>query len=123
MSLQMGDSRFGWVVINGTRYDHDFVITADEQIIPRPKQLSKKYGGWHTVLGPEETLSALEPKPEILLIGCGQFSQLPIRDETRTLLSERGITIETASTPNTLSRYEELATQGKHVAAIVHVTC
>lgn len=121
--LKIGDSGFGWVVVNGTRYNNDLIFTTDAQVIPRPKHLSKKYGGWHTVLGPEEVESALAGNPEILLAGCGQFGLLPIRDETRALLVARGIQIQAASTPNAIARYEELAKQGKRVAAVLHVTC
>src|SRR5574341_470343 len=89
---------FGWLIANGTRYGHDLIITADGRIGPRPKHRSKKYGGWHTVLGPEELADALTGDPEILLIGCGQFGLLPIRAETRALAAARGVQIETATT-------------------------
>jgi len=78
--LALESTDFGWLVANGTRYDHDLVITADARLLPRPKHLSKKYGGWHTVLGPEEIADAIADAPEILLIGCGRFNLLPICD-------------------------------------------
>ena len=123
---------FGWLIADGARYDHDIIITVDGEIIPRPKHLSKKYGGsktsrflarWHTVLGPEETESALVGDPEILLVGLGHFKQLPILPETKALLDERGVRLETASAPDVLTRYEQLRQEGKRVAAILHVTC
>lgn len=114
---------FGWLVANGTRYDHDLLITTDARLLPRPKHLSKKYGGWHTVLGPEEIADALAGDPEILLIGCGQFGLLPIRDETRALAAARGIKIETATTPAAMARYEQLVADRQRVAAILHITC
>jgi hypothetical protein len=114
---------FGWLIADGRRYDHDIIITTDAQIIPRPKHLSKKYGGWHTVLGPEEVESALAGNPEILLVGCGHFGVLPIRPETRLLLAQRGVRLELATIPKAMARYTELAQEGKRVAAILHVTC
>lgn len=123
ISPKLEATGFGWIVANGTRHDRDLVITADGQILPRPKHLSKKYGGWHTVLGPEEIESALAGNPEILLVGRGQFSLLPILDETRALLAQRGVQTETASTPDALRRYQQLRNEGKRVAAILHVTC
>ncbi len=121
--LELHGTGFGWVVANGSRYDHDLIITTSGEIIPRLKQLSKKYGGWHTVLGPEELARALEGNPEILLVGCGQFNLLPILDETKALLARRGVKLETMRTSRALWRYEELQKQGKRVAAILHVTC
>lgn len=121
--LTLASTGFGWLIANGTRYDHDVIITADARLLPRPKHLSKKYGGWHTVLGPEETADALAGDPEILIIGCGQFNLLPIRAETRALISARHIQIETAPTPAALARYDRLVADGKRVAAILHITC
>lgn len=114
---------FGWLVADGTRYDHDVVITVEGNLVPRPKQLSKKYGGWHTVLGPEEIATAIVGKPEILVVGCGHFGVLPIRPETRTLLAQRGVKIETYKIGKAMKRYRELAQAGKRVAAVLHLTC
>lgn len=35
---------FGWLVTDGQRYDKDVMITAEGEIEPRPKELSRKYG-------------------------------------------------------------------------------
>ncbi len=154
--LKLEATGFGWLIANGQRYDHDIIVTADAQIIARPKHLStppaalpllrgglggvrsggaqtsrsfagsqtpRHFAGWHTPLGPEEIESALAGDPEILLVGRGQFSLLPILDETRARLAQRGVQIETASTPNALKRYEQLRSEGKRVAVILHVTC
>ncbi len=114
---------FGWLIANGTRYDHDLIITVDGEIVPRPKHLSKKYGGWHTVLGPEEVEIALAGNPEIVLIARGHFGVLPIRAETRALLAQRGVSLELAHIHDAMKRYAELTRQGKRVAAILHLTC
>ncbi len=145
--LKLEATGFGWIVANGTHYDRDLIITADGQILLRPKHLSTppaalpllrgglggvRSGGpkasrffarWHTPLGPEEIESALAGDPEILLVGRGQFSLLPIHDETLARLAQRGVKIETADTPDALTRYEQLRNEGRRVAAILHVTC
>ncbi len=114
---------FGWLIANGTRYDHDLVITVDGAIVPRPKHLSKKYGGWHTVLGPEEIESVLAGNPEILVVGCGQFGVLPILPETCALVEQRGVQMEPLKIGEAMTRYAELAQAGKRVAAVLHITC
>lgn len=121
--LKLESAGFGWLIADGQRYDYDIILTPDAQIIPRPKHLSKKYGGWHTVLGPEEAESALAGNPEILLVGRGHFNQLPILPETEALLAQRGVQLVTASATAALARYEQLLQEGKRVAAILHVTC
>ncbi len=114
---------FGWLVADGQRYDHDLIVTTDGRIQRRPKHLSKKYGGWHTVLGPEEVERALAGNPAVLLIGCGHFGQLPIRPETYALLAARGTGVEKARIPHVIKRYEELVQEGRRVAVILHLTC
>ncbi len=114
---------FGWFVADGRRYENDHVVTVAGEIMPRPKRLSKKYGGWHTALGPEEVECALVGDPEILIVGCGHFGVLPIRTEARGLLAARGVALETRRIRDALKRYTELTRAGKRVAAILHVTC
>lgn len=114
---------FGWFVANGRRYEDDHIVTVAGNIVPRPKHLSKKYGGWHTALGPEEVEHALVDEPEILVVGCGHLGVLPLRAEVRALLAARGIALETWRVREALARYAELARAGKRVAAILHLTC
>lgn len=118
-----GACGFGWFRANGRRYENDHIVTVTGDIVPRPKHLSKKYGGWHTALGPEEVEHALNGAPEILIVGCGHLGVLPIRAEARALVAARGVTLETRRLRAALARYSELARAGKRVAAILHVTC
>jgi hypothetical protein len=122
-ALNFDSCGFGWLVVNGQRYADDQMITPQGEIVPRPKRLSKTYGGWHTALGPEEVERALVGDPEILVVGCGHFGVLPIRAETRALLAARGVPLETRRIRDALKRYGELERAGKRVAAILHVTC
>jgi len=123
MTAQLESTGFGWLVANGTRYDRDIVITIDGAIVPRPKQLSKKYGGWHTVLGPEEIESVIADNSEILIVGCGHFGVLPIRPETHALVAQRGVTMETLRIGRAMKRYMDLQKAGNRVTAVLHITC
>jgi hypothetical protein len=40
-AINFGACGFGWLVANGLRYEDDRLITADGDIAPRPKHLSK----------------------------------------------------------------------------------
>jgi hypothetical protein len=114
---------FGSLVADGRRYDHDLIVTVAGEIIARPKHLSKKYGGLHTILGPEEIVFALAGDPEILLVATGHLGILPIHAETRALIARRGIALECATIHRALARYDELARAGKRVAMVLHLTC
>jgi len=84
--LALESTGFGWLIANGTRYDHDLIITADARLLPRPKHLSKKYGGWHTVLGPEEPLA-----PHC--VGAVQVSRMRLQMRLRFCSSAAGDSI------------------------------
>jgi hypothetical protein len=114
---------FGWLIANGQRYEDDVNITVEGAITLRPKHLSKKYGGLHTVLGPEEVECALVGNPEILLVGRGHFGVLPIRPETHALLKQRGVRLELTRIREAIARHGELTGAGKHVAAVLHLSC
>jgi hypothetical protein len=122
-ALRFDSCGFGWLIVNGQRHADDQMIATNGEIVPRPKHLSKKYGSWHTALGPEEVGCALIGNPEILVVGCGHFGVLPIRAEARALLVARGVTLETRRIRDALTRYDELTRAGKRVAAILHLTC
>ncbi|MBI5649054.1 MAG: hypothetical protein HZC40_01165 [Chloroflexi bacterium] len=121
--IKFEHAQFGSIVANGVRYDYDLILTAAGEIRARPKHLSKKYGGWHTILGPEEIKFALAGAPKIVLIATGHFGVLPIHAQTRALIAQLGIVLECARIHRALARYDELARAGKRVAMILHLTC
>ena len=51
LGAKAGSTAFGWVELNGTRYDHDVVVRADGTVVQRDKSLSRgkkaKYGHLH----------------------------------------------------------------------------
>jgi hypothetical protein len=80
---------FGWIEIDGFRYDHDVIIHADATITKRKKKLSKsekdKYG--HTPLSEKELDFLTEEDPELVFVGTGQYGDLPLTPETEAVLA------------------------------------
>jgi hypothetical protein len=119
---KLEETGFGWIVIDGRRYDEDVLITVDGEVQQRPP-LSKKYKVGHTPLGPEEVEVALHGGPEVLVIGTGQFGSLPVMPEAEAVAARHSVRIEKAITPEAMFVYEEQVHAGKRVAAILHLTC
>jgi hypothetical protein len=111
---------FGWIEINGERYEHDIVIHTDHTITKRQKKLSKpfksSYG--HTPLSGEELAFLAKEKPEVVYIGTGQYGDLPLTPETQVMLA--GFNPRIKPTPEIL---RDLATETRKFTAILHVTC
>jgi len=110
---------FGWVEINGRRYEHDIVVHTDGRVTKRRKKASKglrdEYG--HTPLSHHE-LDVLDEGPKRVIVGTGQDGALPITPEARRMLVAYEHLI--APTPKAL---KVLSEERKGTLAIIHVTC
>jgi hypothetical protein len=111
---------FGWIEVGGTRYEHDIVIHRDRSVTKREKKRSKpfkkEYG--HTPLTADELGFLADERPEVVYIGTGQYGDLPIAPDARTVLS--GYTERVAPTPEIL---EEMTVESRVFSAVLHVTC
>jgi hypothetical protein len=113
-------TRYGWVEIDGIRYDHDVILHADRTVTRRSKKksrkLKKQYG--HTPLSePELEFLALE-NPLIIYIGTGQYGDLPITLDAHRVLRNYESLIR--PTPDIL---EPMADDPRPSVAILHVSC
>jgi len=113
-------SAFGWIEIDKKRYEHDVIIHRDGSVTKRSKKKSKDlkstYG--HTPLSDHELDILAREKPEIVYIGTGQYGDLPITPEAKTVLSQFETVIR--PTPEILGTLEK---EKRSFVAIIHVTC
>jgi hypothetical protein len=111
---------FGWIEVNGDKYEKDIIIHSDGSITKRKKKKSKDlratYG--HTPLSERELDFLRQEKFDALYVGTGHDPALPITPEAKEILESYHATI--AATPEILDKIEQ--EQGKFVA-IIHVTC
>ena len=110
---------FGYVTIDGTRYDHD-VIVEDGGIRKRKKGLSKprKSEFGHTPLTPEEDLPW---DAGSIWIGTGAYGRLPVVRELEAEADRRGVTLLAEPTPDMVKRVNRGVPEG--TALVLHVTC
>ncbi len=114
------ETGFGWIEINGERYENDVIVHVDGAVTKRKKKLSKKlkekYG--HTPLSDKELDFLSKEKPKVVMIGKGQYGDLPITPKAQKILDNYDLVVD--STPKVLERVEK---EQKKFVAIVHVTC
>jgi hypothetical protein len=113
-------TRYGWVEIDDSRYDHDVIVHCNRLVTKRSKKKSKKfrknYG--HTPLTDHELEFLEKEKPAVVFIGTGQYGDLPITvDAHRILLQYESII---RPTPEIL---DLIAGESRPSVAILHVTC
>jgi hypothetical protein len=113
-------TKYGWVEIDNIRYDHDVIVHTDRRITKRSKKksknLKKQFG--HTPLAGYELKFLEKEKPEVVIIGTGQFGDLPITVDALEILSRYTSVIHPTS-----DVIELLGIQNRPFVAILHVNC
>jgi hypothetical protein len=114
------EAEFGWIKVNGVRYEKDIVIHTDGTITKREKKKSRylkpKYG--HTPLSERELTFLEDEKPDVVYVGTGHQAALPITPQARQILKK----YETIILP-TPEAIERIAQEDRKLAALIHVTC
>ena len=113
--------RFGSITIDGDIYTRDVIICPEGVIADWWRR-----DGHGLCLSDLET--ALEPKPDIIVVGCGASGALRVPEETRRWIEGQGIELLALPTGEACDRYNELAGAGprrapRRVVAGLHLTC
>ena len=111
---------FGWIEIDGVRYEHDIIVHRDQSVEKRSKKKSRKCRNFfhHTPLTERELEFLEKEKPDIVYIGTGQFGDLPITVEALFLLAKFQAIIR--PTPEIMNF---LSFEYRSFAAILHAKC
>jgi len=119
---------FGWVIINGVKFEHDVLVLPDGSVVRRRKELSSdlrgKFGHTPFSLKEFDALLHVSPcTPETLVIGSGQYDDLPVMKDVLEKAERLGIRVIIKRTPEALTILKELLSSDKCVAGVLHVTC
>jgi len=111
---------YGWVEIDGVRYDHDVIMHQDRTVEKRSKKKSRKRRGFfnHTPLTDSDLMFLMKEDPDIVYIGTGQFDDLPITKEALEILSKYRTIIRPTHEIMTF-----LTEEYRSFAAVLHVKC
>ena len=114
------EAKFGWIKVNGEKYEKDIVIHSDESITKREKKKSKDlkpdYG--HTPLSERELEFLPKEQFDALYVGTGHEAALPITPQALETLKKYNATI--LPTPEVIGKIMQ---EQKPFVAIIHVTC
>jgi len=112
--IALDATSFGSITISGKKYDHDVYVFWNGTVERRV--------GDHTVPA-RQTEYMVKKKPEIIVIGTGQFGIVRVLSESEKLARKQNIEVVKARTPQAIGIFNEAMKQGKRVSAIIHVTC
>lgn len=114
--MHIDSYQFGKIVINGVSYSSDIIILGDSV-----------QSNWWRKQGHSLSAEDIEPiitaKPSVLIVGCGASGLMDVPDQTRQVLQEHGIQLESLDTYKAVQRFNELSQSGENVAAALHLTC
>ena len=111
---------FGWIEIDGERYEHDVLIRLGGKVKRRKKRLSKQvYGTSHTV-SLAEAEHVFERGARALIVGTGQDNNVRLSPEAEAYFKRHGCEVRLHSTPEALEAWNEA---GSDAVGLFHVTC
>ncbi|MGA2524632.1 MAG: hypothetical protein ABSF65_10830 [Candidatus Bathyarchaeia archaeon] len=120
MKIESLRSEFGWIDVNGEKYEKDIIIHSDGSITKREKKKSKalksEYG--HTPLSERELDFLSKEQFEAVYVGIGHEAALPITPKATEILNKYDTTI--LSTPEVIKKIEE---EQRKFVALIHITC
>jgi hypothetical protein len=114
------EANWGWIAIDGKRYDGDVVIHVDGSITPRETSLSHPYRRelFHTPLS-EAELGFLEKEmPEVVIVAAGHKGMLTLTPKARKILSSFETKVVITEEAARLASNES-----RRFVAFFHLTC
>jgi hypothetical protein len=108
---------FGNICIDGRDYTQDVILLGDEVKGPWWRE-----AGGH-VYSVEDFGELLAAAPDVVVLGTGYFGRVKVLDETLEALAKAGSEIVVERTGGAVEAYNRFASDGRNVAAALHLTC
>jgi len=106
---------FGMIVVNGKKYYSDVIIYPDKV----DDQWWRKEG--HLLI-PQDLEKVVEAKPEVLIVGTGNWGMMNVPSSTQQWVKSQGIQLKIELTQNACQVYNRVF-QSKRTVAALHLTC
>ena len=114
------EANWGWISIDGRRYDGDVVVHVDGTVTPRETALSMPYRKelFHTPLSELELRFLEKERPEAVIVATGHKGMLTLTPKAKEMLSAYDTKV--ALTPEAARL---ASTETRRYVAIFHLTC
>ena len=120
MRPHLDRTEFGWIEIDGQRYEHDVFVRRDGTVEKRKKKLSKRvYGTSHTI-SLDEAKHIREKGANTLIVGSGQYDSVRLSEEAATYFQQRDVDVRVLPTPKAITAWNHAP---KESIGLFHVTC
>ena len=111
---------FGFIVVDGKQYIYDVQILPDGTVKERVS--SKTRLGSHTITwGEIENIA--KQRPEAIVIGTGTSGLARLFGDAKANLQKANLNLVVLPSFQAIEKFNQLADEGKRVAALIHITC
>jgi len=112
--------KFGSIVVDDKKYGRDLFLYPDGGIKKR-KGGFWKFGS-HAIKR-EEIEELVNSTPGIIIVGTGTDGIAKLNPDADALLRSVEVESIVVPSPEAVDKFNELSSQGKHPAALIHITC
>ena len=120
MKPKIDETGFGYIVLDGSRVEHDIVIRLSGKTKKRKKKLSKQIYGTSHVVSMAEAEDIYEDGAERPIVGSGQYGLLELSPEAADFFEKKKCKADILPTPKAIKRWNKA--RGA-VIGLFHVTC
>jgi hypothetical protein len=108
---------FGSIRIDGQSYSKDVILLQEKVTSPWWRE-----AGGH-VYAVRDLKQILASAPEVVVFGTGYFGRVKVLEETLAALAEAGSKIVVERTGEAVESFNRFSSEGRDVAAALHLTC
>jgi hypothetical protein len=119
-TMEIENTTFGTITIDGPTYEHDVVIRLSGEIVKRKKKLSKRLYGTSHVLSKDEAKFIFEKGCEQVIVGSGQMGNVHLSPQADAYFAKKGCKVLLQPTPAAIRAFNK--SRAKKIG-IFHVTC
>ena len=111
---------FGSIIIEGKKYGRDILLFPDGVVRER-KGGFWKFGS-HSIKK-SEIEELVKANPEVVIVGTGTSARAKIAPDAESLVKEANLELVQLPSHQAIERLNQLAEEGKRIAALIHITC
>lgn len=116
---EINGTEFGKIIVDNKTYNYDITIDTNG-VVSRRSRASEKWYGTHHVICTEEIKDLLASKPQVLVIGLGQYKACRLEEGVERECEKYGTKLIAEPTLNAIKTFNE--TEARK-AGLFHVTC
>jgi hypothetical protein len=111
---------FGFIVVDRKQYVYDVIILPDGTV--KEREATKARLGSHDIMW-NDVAAIVNEQPEVMVIGTGVSGLARLSAKTEENLRQANVNLLVLPSFQAVDKFNQLVSEGKRVAALIHITC